>query len=47
MSRSSSGHSTTFQQAVFARFGLVPNFFQSAAEAPETVEAVTNFAEAG
>jgi signal transduction histidine kinase len=44
MSQSSSGHSTAFQQAVFDRFGLVPNFFQSAAEAPETVERLWDLA---
>ena len=44
MSQSSSGHCTAFQQAVSDHFGLVPNFFQSAAEAPETVERLWDLA---
>jgi hypothetical protein len=44
MSQSSSGHSTAFQQAASDRFGLVPNFLQSAAEAPETVERLWDLA---
>jgi hypothetical protein len=32
--------------AVFDRFGLVPNFFQSAPEAPEMVERLWDFAKA-
>src|SRR5919106_3570941 len=37
METETSGH-TTFQQAVSDRFGLVPNFFQSAPDAPELVQ---------
>lgn len=46
MSQQSSGHSAAFQQAVSARFGLVPNFFQSAPEAPEIVERLWDLATA-
>jgi len=40
----SSGDSTTFQQAVMDRFGLVPNFFQSTPDAPEVAEQFWDFA---
>ena len=46
MSQQSSGHSAAFQQAVSARFGLVPNLFQSAPEAPEIVERLWDLATA-
>jgi len=36
--------STLFQREVAARFGLVPNFFQSAPDAPEIVERLWSFA---
>jgi signal transduction histidine kinase len=46
MSQQSSGHSAAFQQAVSARFGLVPNFFLSAPEAPEIVKRLWDLATA-
>jgi signal transduction histidine kinase len=45
MSQRPSGHRPTFQQEVLDRFGLVPNFFQSAPEAAEMVERIWDFAE--
>jgi signal transduction histidine kinase len=43
MSQGSSARSA-FQQAVFNRFGLVPNFFQSAPDAPELVQRLWDLA---
>jgi hypothetical protein len=44
MSQRSSGHSTSHLQAISDRFGVVPNFFRSAPDAPETVERLWDFA---
>ena len=44
MSQHPSGLSATFQQAVSDRFGLVPNFFQSAPDAPELAQRLWDFA---
>jgi hypothetical protein len=37
---------TTFEWEVASRFGLVPNFFSSAPDAPEMVERLWDFAKA-
>jgi hypothetical protein len=37
---------TAFQREVASRFGLVPNFFMSASEAPEIVPKLWDFAKA-
>jgi len=37
---------TTFEREVASRFGLVPNFFSSAPDAPEMVERLWDFATA-
>jgi two-component sensor histidine kinase len=38
---------TTFEREVAGRFGLVPNFFSSAPDAPELIERLWEFAKAG
>src|SRR6476620_8391105 len=38
---------TAFQREVASRFGLVPNFFSSAPDAPEIIERLWAFAKAG
>ena len=38
---------TAFEREVAGRFGLVPNFFSSAPDAPELVERLWEFAKAG
>ena len=38
---------TAFQREVASRFGLVPNFFSSAPDAPEIIERLWSFAKAG
>ncbi|HZA56086.1 MAG TPA: hypothetical protein VE616_17720, partial [Candidatus Udaeobacter sp.] len=43
METETSGH-TTFHQAVSDRFGLVPNFFQSAPDAPELAQRLWDLA---
>jgi two-component sensor histidine kinase len=42
-----SASETDFQREVAARFGLVPNFFSSAPDAPEIIERLWAFAKAG
>ena len=44
---SSSDRQTALQREVASRFGLVPNFFSSAPDAPEIVEKLWDFAKAG
>jgi hypothetical protein len=44
---STSAAKTAFQREVASRFGLVPNFFASAPEAPEVIERLWAFAKAG
>jgi len=39
--------SSAFQREVASRFGLVPNFFASAPDAPEIIERLWDFAKAG
>jgi two-component sensor histidine kinase len=41
------GHDTAFRREVASRFGLVPNFFASAPDAPEIIERLWAFAKAG
>ena len=43
MSQQALGHSTTFQQAVLDRLGIMPNALQCAPEAPEIVERFWDF----
>ena len=43
---SSSDGKTAFQREVAGRFGLVPNFFSSAPDAPEIIERLWDFAKA-
>ena len=38
---------TAFEREVASRFGLVPNFFVSAPDAPELIERLWNFAKSG
>ena len=47
MPSSSPGGQTAFQRKVASRFGLVPNFFASAPEAPEVIERLWDFAKNG
>jgi two-component sensor histidine kinase len=42
-----SANQTAFQREVASRFGLVPNFFASAPDAPEIIERLWEFAKAG
>ena len=42
-----SASKTAFQREVAGRFGLVPNFFSSAPDAPEIIERLWAFAKAG
>ncbi len=42
----SSAEQTAFQRQVASRFGLVPNFFVSAPDAPEIIERLWDFAKA-
>jgi hypothetical protein len=42
-----SASKTAFQREVASRFGLVPHFFSSAADAPEVIERLWTFAKAG
>jgi two-component sensor histidine kinase len=44
---SASASKTAFQREVASRFGLVPNFFSSAPDAPEIIERLWVFAKAG
>ena len=44
MPSASPGGQTAFQREVASRFGLVPNFFASAPEAPEVIERLWDFA---
>jgi hypothetical protein len=44
---SASDRQTKFQREVATRFGLVPNFFSSAPDAPEIIERLWAFAKAG
>ena len=44
---SASDSKTAFQREVASRFGLVPNFFSSAPDAPEIIERLWAFAKAG
>src|SRR4249920_4109645 len=44
---SAADRQTEFQREVARRFGLVPNFFSSAPDAPEIVERLWAFAKAG
>ena len=44
---SSSAKQIAFQHEVASRFGLVPNFFGSAPDAPEIIERLWDFAKAG
>jgi two-component sensor histidine kinase len=44
---SSSAKQIAFQHEVASRFGLVPNFFASAPDAPEIIERLWDFAKAG
>ncbi len=44
---SASDRQTEFQREVATRFGLVPNFFSSAPDAPEIIERLWAFAKAG
>jgi hypothetical protein len=44
---SASDRQTEFQREVATRFGLVPNFFASAPDAPEIIERLWAFAKAG
>jgi two-component sensor histidine kinase len=44
---SSSTEQSAFQREVASRFGLVPNFFASAPEAPEIIERLWEFAKSG
>ena len=44
---SSSDAKAAFQREVASRFGLVPNFFSSAPDAPEVIERLWAFAKAG
>ena len=44
---SASDRQTEFQREVATRFGLVPNFFSSAPDAPEIIERLWEFAKAG
>lgn len=44
---SASATKTAFQHEVASRFGLVPNFFSSAPDAPEVIERLWVFAKAG
>jgi hypothetical protein len=46
MNRSTSSL-TPFQREVASRFGLVPNFFVSAPDAPEIIEKLWDFAKSG
>ena len=39
----SSAEQTDFQRQVASRFGLVPNFFASAPDAPEIIEMIVGF----
>jgi hypothetical protein len=43
----SSDRQTAFKREVASRFGLVPNFFSSAPDAPELVAKLWDFAKAG
>ena len=47
MPLSSSNRQSAFQREVASRFGLVPNFFSSAPDAPEIIERLWAFAKAG
>ena len=44
---SASAAKTAFQREVAGRFGLMPNFFSSAPDAPEIIERLWSFAKAG
>jgi hypothetical protein len=44
---SASASKVAFQREVASRFGLVPNFFSSAPDAPEIIERLWVFAKAG
>ena len=44
---SASDRQAAFQREVATRFGLVPNFFSSAPDAPEIIERLWAFAKAG
>ena len=46
MIASSSDAKAAFQREVARRFGLVPNFFSSAPDAPEIIERLWDFAKA-
>ena len=46
MPSSSSDRQSAFQREVASRFGLVPNFFASAPDAPEIIERLWDFAKA-
>ena len=46
MPLSSSNRQSAFQREVAGRFGLVPNFFSSAPDAPEIIERLWDFAKA-
>ena len=46
MHLSSFNRQSAFQREVAGRFGLVPNFFSSAPDAPEIIERLWDFAKA-